>query len=113
MLEHLLILEFKLKYFAIFIHTVSPKNSRYGMWCLTLSLYRRIYYLATLTTSICFRACPPGSVLKKTDATLRKCVGAQTQTDSSIVEVVLCDKRATEENVDEGYEGEDEKVTNQ
>lgn len=65
-------------------------------------------------TIIFFRVClPTGSILKKTDPSLRKCVGAQTQTDCSIMESALCDKRSAEENVDEGYEGEDEKINNQ
>lgn len=62
----------------------------------------------------CYRVCQPaGSVLKKAEPSLRKCVGAQTQTDCSITQTVLCDKRNSEENVDEGYEGEDEKLNNQ
>lgn len=56
---------------------------------------------------------PPGSILKKPDISSRKCVGAQTQTDCSITHTVVCDKRTSEENVDEGYEGEDEKINNQ
>lgn len=44
---------------------------------------------------------------------MKKCVGAQTQTDCSMTQSVLCEKSNTEENVDEGYEGEDDKINHQ